>query len=184
MKKTDTMKIAFSGIMCGVCVVMLMMGNIFPFVTYACPALAAMFIFPVAYEYGTKTAFVLYLAAGAIAFFLVPDYELVLSFVLIFGLYTVLKLRADRRLKKGGRFVFKLIYINSSLALTYSLLLIIFPVQALINEFREYTAPFLVLLVAMFNVTFFIYDRAIEKVLMAYIYRLRPRLFGKKKKGR
>lgn len=184
MKKTDTMKIAFSGITCGLCIVMLMLGNLFPFATYACPALARFFIFPVVYEYGTKTAFTLYLATSFLAFFIVPDYELVLMFVLVFGLYTVIKLWIDRKNTKAMRLVIKFIYVNVTVALTYALLLVIFPVQALLNEFAEYTIPFMVLLVVMFNFTFFIYDKATERVLMVYIRRLRPRLFGKSKKTR
>ncbi len=182
MKKTDTMKIAFSGITCGLCIVVLMMGNIVPFATYACPAMARFFIFPVVFEYGEKTAFTLYIAASALSFMLVPDYELVLMFVLVFGLYTVFKLWIDRRNSKAMRMLIKFIYVNVTVALTYLLLLVIFPVQALLAEFAEYTMPFMILLVVMFNLTFFVYDMAIQRVLVVYIHKLRPRLFGKNKK--
>ena len=55
----------------------------------------------------------------------------------------------------------------------------IFPVQALLSEFAEYSVGFGALLVVMFDITFFLYDKAIEKMLVIYIYKLRPKLIKK-----
>ena len=96
MKKTNAMKIAFCGITAGLCTAVMLMGYLFPFATYVCPAMAALLLFPIAYEYGAKTSFTVYLAVSFLSFFLVPDYELVFMFVMVFGLFTVIKYRKDQ----------------------------------------------------------------------------------------
>ena len=179
MKKTNAMKIAFCGITAGLCTAVMLMGSLFPFATYGCPAMAALLHFPIAYEYGAKTSFTVYLAVSFLSFFLVPDYELVFMFVMVFGLFTVIKLPMDRKFKKKMNYLLKFIYVNGTLFLSYFILLVIFPVQALLNEFAEYSVGFGALLVVMFDITFFLYDKAIEKMLVIYIYKLRPKLIKK-----
>lgn len=179
MKKTNAMKIAFCGITAGLCTAVMLMGYLFPFATYVCPAMASVLLFPIAYEYGAKTSFTVYLAVSFLSFFLVPDYELVFMFVMVFGLFTVIKLPMDRKFKKKANYLLKFIYVNGTLFLSYFILLVIFPVQALLSEFAEYSVGFGALLVVMFDITFFLYDKAIEKMLVIYIYKLRPKLIKK-----
>ena len=116
---------------------------------------------------------------SCLSFFLVPDYELVFMFVMVFGLFTVIKLPMDRKFKKKTNYLLKFIYVNGTLFLSYFILLVIFPVQALLSEFAEYSVGFGALLVVMFDITFFLYDKAIEKMLVIYIYKLRPKLIKK-----
>lgn len=177
MRKNNAMKIALCGVTGALCITILMMGFLFPFATYACPAAAAGLLLPIAYEYKQKTAFTLYVAVSFLSLMLVPEQELVFMYIFVFGLYTVLKFSVDRIKSKALRFAAKLAYINMSLAVSYGLLLIIFPVAALINEFSGYSFGFMALLVTMFNLTFFLYDKAIEKLLIIYVYRLRPKIF-------
>ena len=180
MRKNNTMKIALCGVTGALCITILMMGFLFPFATYACPAIAACLLLPIVYEYRQKTAFTLYIAVSFMALMLVPEQELVFMFIFVFGLYTVIKFSVDRIKNKIIRFMAKLAYINISLGVSYGILLFIFPVAALVNEFSGYTMGFAALLVAMFNLTFFLYDKAVEKVLIIYVYRLRPKLFRHK----
>ncbi len=178
MKKNNpSTKIAFCGMTGALCITILMMGFLFPFATYAAPAAAGCLLLPVVYEYRQKTAFTLYMAVSFLAVMLVPEQELAFMFIFVFGLYTVVKYSVDKIRNKPLRYLVKFIYINAALAVTYGLLLIIFPVQALLNEFAGYTMGFAALLVAMFNLVFFLYDKAMEKVLIIYVYRFRKRLF-------
>ncbi len=177
MKKNSSMKIALCGMTGALCITFLLMGFLFPFATYASPAAAACLLMPIVYEYRQKTAFTLYIAVSFLAFMLVPETEAVFMFIFVFGLYTVLKFSIDKIKSKPLRYFAKFVYINLSLAVSYGLLLIVFPVAVLVNEFAGYTMGFMILLVILFNITFFIYDKAVEKVLIIYVYRLRPKLF-------
>ena len=173
--KKHTMKIALCGVMGALCVSILLMGFLFPFATYVCPAIAGGFLMPVVYEYREKTAFTLYLAVSILGLMLVPDQELVFMFIFVFGLYTVVKMPIDRIKNKPLKFLIKLVYINIMLVVVYSILLFIFPVAVLVNEFAGYSMAFVGVLFAMFNLTFFLYDKAVEKVLIIYVYRFRNR---------
>ena len=44
MRKTNSMKVALCGVIGGLCITILVMGYLFPFATYACPAAAACMI--------------------------------------------------------------------------------------------------------------------------------------------
>ena len=175
--KKQTMKIAMCGMMGALSVTMLLMGFLFPFATYACPAIAACTLMIIVYEYGVKTGLTLYAAISFLGLMLVPDQELVFMFIFVFGLYTVIKMPLDRKLGKKMRLVAKFAYINIALMISYSILLVIFPVAALVNEFNDYGAGFIALLFAMFWLVFFLYDRAVETVLMIYIRKFRKMFF-------
>jgi len=177
MRKNNTMKISLCGVIGALCITILMMGFLFPFATYACPAAAACMLIPIIYEYKQKTAFTLYVAVSFLGLMLVPEQELIFMFIFVFGFYTVIKFSIDRVKNKAVRFVIKLMYINTALIVSYGLLLIVFPVAALVNEFSGYGLAFTALLIAMFNLVFFLYDKMVERMLLIYVYRLRPKIF-------
>jgi hypothetical protein len=153
------------------------MGFLFPFATYVSPALAASLLIIIVYEYGVKTGLTLYAAISCLGLMLVPDQELVFMFIFVFGLYSVIKMPLDRKLGKKTRLIAKFAYINISLIISYGILLFIFPVAALVNEFRDYGAGFMALLLAMFWLVFFMYDKAVETVLIIYIRKFRKMFF-------
>ena len=175
--KNNTMKIALCGVLGALAVTILMMGFLFPFATYVCPAMAACLLLIIVYEYGVKTGLTLYAAISCLGLMLVPDQELVFMFIFVFGLYSVIKMPLDRKLGKKTRLIAKFAYINISLIISYGILLFIFPVAALVNEFRDYGGAFMALLVAMFWLVFFMYDKASESVLIIYISKFRKMFF-------
>ncbi len=177
MRTNETMKTALCGVLGALCITILLMGFLVPFATYACPAMAACCLLPVIYEYSQKTAFTLYVAVSFLGLMLVPEQELIFMFIFVFGLYTVVKFSIDRVRNKTVRYTIKFVYINVALIISYGLLLIVFPVAALVNEFNEYGIAFTALLIAMFNLVFFLYDKMVERVLLIYIYKLRPKIF-------
>lgn len=176
--KKNTMKIALCGMLGALGVTLLLMGFMFPFATYACPALAASLLIITVYEYGVKTGLTLYTAVSVLGLMMVPDQELVFMYIFVFGLYTVLKLPIDRKVKsKPVKLLIKFIFVNLSLMVAYSVLLFIFPVAALVNEFAGYTKGFVILLFALFNLVFFMYDKAVQSVLIIYIRKFRKMFF-------
>ena len=175
--KKQTMKIALCGVLGALSITFLLMGFLFPFATYVSPAIAASLLIIIVYEYGVKTGLTLFTAVSFLGLMLVPDYELVFMFIFVFGLYTVIKLPLDRKMGKKARLLAKFAYINLSLIISYSILLFIFPVAVLVNEFSTYSTAFVALLMVMFWLVFFLYDRAVETVLMIYIRKFRKMFF-------
>ena len=176
-RKSETMKIALCGIMAALCIVIMLLGFFLAIGTYAAPAMAAICLLPIVYEYGEKTAATLYLAISFLSFIVIPDYELTFMFVFVFGLYTVFKFRIDRMKNKTAKIAVKFLFINISVVFAHLILLVIFPIKALVSEFARYSVGFIALLMIVLNITFFVYDKALEKILVLYVVKFRKRIF-------
>lgn len=167
---------ALCGVFGALAAVLMLMGGILPFATFAAPALAGILIVPVAIEFGMPTGYLLYLAIGLLALFVVPDKEMALIFVFFLGFYPLLKASIERLRSKALQWVVKFSVFNVCIAGMYGLILFLFPIEAVVEEFRGTGAPFLALLLALGNVTFLLYDIAIARVVGVYCAKLRARL--------
>ena len=152
-------------------------GVMFPFATYAAPAAAACLLLPVVYEYGQKTAFVMYCAVSALCFFIVPDPECVFMYAFVFGLYTVIKFTVDKTGNRAVKLLIKLSFVNGMIAAMYRALIFLFPAIPAVTEMSDYTLGFGLTLMAIFNLTFLLYDKAVEKILIIYVRRFRKKIF-------
>ncbi len=155
------------------------LGNLIPFATYIIPAISALLIIPISYEYKTKTAFTFYIAISLLSILIVPDKELVLLYVLCFGLFGVFKSKIENKYNKMLKFVIKLLFANFSLIAIYSILILIFPIQALVNEFYESSGLLIIAFIITFDLTFLIYDKMVTVYTVLYIKRYRKKLFKK-----
>ena len=82
---SQSQRIALAGVFGSLAVVIMLVGGVLPFATFAAPAMAGLFLVPVAIEFGRKTGCLLYVAVGLLAFFLVPDREMSLIFIFLLG---------------------------------------------------------------------------------------------------
>ena len=74
----------------------------------------------------------------------------------------IIKPEMDRR--KGNR-LWKLLLFNTAVVLMYWLLMAVFGMDALAAEFREMGALLLTLTLALGNVTFFLIDRILSRII-------------------
>ncbi len=172
-----TRKIALGGVFSALCVVVMLFGGFIPVATLTAPMLAGLCLLPVVVELGPKTTLVVYATVGILSFFLVPDREITLFFLLLFGYYPVLQPRLARLPNKIMRYAAKLALFNFALALVYVILLFLLVSPALLAEFSGSAVWFWVVLLLMANVTFLLYDLLIDKLRILYIHRFRGRFF-------
>ena len=177
MKKTKQM--ALCGVFGALSITILLFGFMVPMATYICPAAAAFLLLPVAYEYGEKTSFTLYLAVSVLAMILIPEKEFVLMYVFVFGLYSAFKFRADKIRPKLLQMVLKTVFAIVTTFLSYFVLLVVFPNPVLTGEFGEMGMALIIAFFALFAVTFLMYDFAAGRMFVLYYYRLRPKLIKK-----
>lgn len=168
-------RVALAGVFGALAVVIMLMGGILPFATFAAPAMAGLFIVPVAVEFGRKTGSLLYAAVGILAFFLVPDREMSLIFIFLLGYYPLLKTSLEHIRRRALQWAVKFAVFNASVCALYSLLLFVFPLDAVVEEMGG-GGFYIALLWAMGNLTFFVYDIAVTRIVAVYCVRLRPRL--------
>ncbi|MFQ8832671.1 MAG: hypothetical protein ACLR7U_07255 [Ruthenibacterium lactatiformans] len=175
-RSSESRKIALSGVFGSLAAVLMLMGGILPLATYVAPALAGILIVPVAIEFGIKTGYVLYAAIGLLSLFVVPDKEMSLIFVFFLGFYPLLKASIERMRSRAAQWAVKLAVFNACIVGMYGIILFLFPIGAVVEEFESMGIPFTGLLLLMGNVTFVIYDVAVARIIGLYCARFRARL--------
>ena len=113
---------------------------------------------------------------GLLALLFVTDKEVALIFVFLLGYYPLAKPRFDRIRPAVLRCVCKLLLCNAAVLAMYGLLLVLIPAGSISQELR--TTAWIVTLstLAMGNVAFLLYDRALHNLLMLYRLVWQPKL--------
>lgn len=150
---------ALCGLMAALSVVILSLGSILPFATFACPMLAMICLLPAVISCGARTSLVVYAAAAVLSLLLCADKELA-CFYLFLGWYPALRPQVNR-LPRVLRAALKCGLYTLAMAAMYALLLFLFQMEALVAEFSEYSAWMIVGLLALGNITFLFFDRAL-----------------------
>ena len=177
MKDSQTSKrVAFCGVLGALAVVMLALGGIVPFATFSCPVIAMFLLLPVIAEFGCGTALVFYVAVALLGVLLSPDKEVACFFVFL-GYYPVLKQKLDRISSKVLRAAAKFVVFNVAITAMYVLLLFVFRMDALTQEFAEASRILLIGLYLLGNAAFFICDLALQRIMYLYLCRYRKKLF-------
>ena len=175
----STRQIALCGILAALATALLFLGGLFPFATYTAPALAGIVLWPIGLEYNLRTGLLAWVVVSFLGLLLVPDLEMSLIFVFLLGYYPMVKQMLDRIQRRPLRWLAKLALFNLAVFAMYGLLLFVFPISGIVEEFAEYAGWFLLVLLLAANLAFILYDLCLVRVRLIYHYRLRPLLFGK-----
>ncbi len=154
-RKTPASTMALSGVLAALAVVIMSLGGLIPVATYVSPMLCALLLQMVLISCGARIAWAWYGAVAFLAVLLSPDKEAAAVFVFL-GYYPIIKPKLD---KLPLRALWKGILFNASVAVMYYLLLRLFGMEALSQEFAEMGVGMLAILLLMGNVTFFLLDR-------------------------
>ena len=179
-REASSRRTALGGVFGALSLALLLVGSIFPAATFVAPALAGLAIVPVAVEYGMRAGWAVYAVVACLSLLFVPDRELSLFFVFLMGHYPLLKAYLERIHSRALRAVLKLAVFNVSVAAVYAVLLLLFPVEALMEEYQEAGVAFALGLLAAGNFTFIIYDIAVKRLVGYYCVALRPRIFPRR----
>ena len=168
-------RIALSGMLVALSVVLMLTGSLIPVMTYVSPLLAGLLLLPLLLEFGAPTAWTAWGAAALIVLLLGLDREAAF-FYLFFGYYPILKWRIERLHGKGRKLLCKLGLFTVSTAAMYALLAFVIRLAAVLSEFGEMgtwmTVAFFILLI----ICLMLYDYLLFPALMLYDKKLRPRL--------
>ena len=159
-------KMALCGMMAALSVVILCLGGMIPLATFACPMLAMLCLIPAVCGYGTGTALLLYGAASILALLLGPDKEIALLYVFL-GWYPGVRPRLGI-IPRSVRWAVKSALFTLAVVAMYALVLHLFRLEAVVEEFSEYSAAMTAVLLMMGNITFLLFDRAMAR--MTYLY--------------
>lgn len=165
-------RVAVGGVFAALAVVCLCL-TVIPATEMALPAMAGLCMVPAAIELGRKWAWAMYAAVALLALLLVPVWEAKLLFVFFFGYYPILKGCIESIRKQAVEWLLKLGLFNVSMVLCYWLLLQFFHLDPEAFVIFGINMPLVIL--AMGNVAFCVYDRAMTILLSTYLKKLHPR---------
>lgn len=177
MKNTN--KITLCSIMSALAVVIMLL-SYFPYLTYAIPAVAGLCIMVTVIEINKKWAFFSYSSASVLVF-LFAEPESKIMFIFFFGFYPIVKSFIEALSKPFAEWILKLLCFNVCIIAAYFVLSKVFMLSlAEMGELGKYGTAILLFLG---NIVFVIYDIAVSKMAMLYIFRLHPKFKKLFKKG-
>ncbi|MBD5099629.1 MAG: hypothetical protein HDT35_08870 [Clostridiales bacterium] len=159
-------KAALCGMMAALSVVILCLGGMIPLATFACPMLAMLCLVPTVCEYGAGTAILLYGAASILALLLGPDKEITLLYVFL-GWYPCVRPRLVV-IPRPVRWAVKCALFTLAVVAMYALVLHLFRLEAVVEEFAGYSTAMVLALMVLGNITFLVFDQLLDRMTCAY----------------
>ena len=161
MRNGSAKKIALSGMLAALAMVIMCMGGLIPVATYVCPMLCMVlgcFIFRIC---GKRYAWTWYAAVSILSVLLAPDKEAAAVFVFL-GYYPLIKAMLE---KIRFAWIWKVVYFNAAVFMMYGLLIYVMGLNQLYAEFTSAGIWGLILLLVLGNVTFILLDKLLNRFL-------------------
>lgn len=122
----NTRKLALAGIMTAITIIILFFAMVIPNLKLALYGLASLPMAVVVIECDKKTGLLFYIATAVLSFVLLPDKVAALPYIVVLGLYGLVKSGAENRKNIITQWLIKLIYFNAALVLYLWLIIQIF----------------------------------------------------------
>lgn len=161
MRNDSAKKIALSGMLAALALVIMCMGGMIPVATYVCPVLCMVLGCFVLRVCGKRYAWTWYAAVSVLALLLGPDKEAAAVYVFL-GYYPLIKVGVD---KFRFAVVLKFLYFNAAVFALYGFLIFALGLNDLYTEFSSAGIWGLILLLILGNVTFFLLDKVLNRFL-------------------
>lgn len=167
-----TAKTALCGIIAALSTAFMLL-SYFPYLTYAIPAVAGLFMIILVIEINLRWAVCAYLASAALVM-IFAETESKLMYVFFFGYYPILKAALEHLHKPVVEWVLKFAVFNAAVLAVYRGTALLFDMSfADFGELGKYGAY---ILLASANVVFLLYDIAVSRMAALYMVRLHPRI--------
>ena len=170
---TLAFRLALSALMAALGVVVMIISNLIPVLTYVAPMTASLTLIPVLVEFGRKYAWMTWCVTAILALLLCADREAAFFYLLI-GYYPILKPRLDHIRSKPLRILVKLAVFTVAFLLLFLLLTFVLGLEDMKSEMLLSLAVYALLVLVML-----LFDRVYDGVALLYVKRLRNSLLPK-----
>lgn len=164
--RRQSRKMALCGMMTALSAAVLSTGSLIPFATFAGPMLAMLCLLPILHDWGAKYALMVYAAAAVLALMLCADKELALFYAFL-GWYPAVRPRLAP-LPRPVRILLKCAMFTLAMAVMYLLIIFLFQMEAVAEEFAGYSNLMLALLVVLGNTSFLLLDVLLLRMSVLY----------------
>lgn len=169
--KKNTSYIALCGITAAL-VTAVMTAAYFPFLTYAIPAIAGALIMIPLTEAGKRYAAGTYIVTAFLVM-LFAENEAKLMYVCLFGYYPVLKAVLEKIRFRAVEYILKFAVFNIAVTAVYLLFSRLFTDIEGIGDYGKYG---IIVLYALGNSAFWLYDICLTRLCTMYMHRLHPKI--------
>lgn len=159
MHKTSAKEIAMGGVFAALSIVIMCLGGLIPIATFVCPMICMLILQLIRRLCGKRIAWAWYGAVAILSLLLAPDKEAAAVFMFL-GYYPIIKPKMDS-LKLS--WLWKGIYFNAVILLLYQLLIHIFGMDGIAEEYAALGAVLTVVLLLIGNLCFFLLDRVLTQ---------------------
>ena len=160
MKKTPAALVSFGGMMAAVALVIMNLVGLIPIATFVCPMLCMMILTLVLRFCGNRIGWAWYGAVSILSVLLAPDKEAAAIFVFL-GYYPLLKPKLDK-LRIGT--LLKFMLFNFMILLMYWLLINLFGLTQIAQEYRELGVAMTIVTLLLGNLMFFMLDKILARL--------------------
>lgn len=150
--------VSLCGIMCGLALALMFLLGFVPFFEYFTPAIAGILIWVIRERLGVKYGIVSYIAVGILCMLITSNYESAMMFLFLLGYYPILREYLQKIKIKPLRWLVKLSIYAVSAVSCYMLLIYLFGMTQLFEEFNEFGKYTSLFLLGMGALAFVIYD--------------------------
>lgn len=149
-------------------VVLLVIGTVVDVLSLSAAALAAVPLYIALREFGYRRAMLVYTVTAVLSVLLFPQSEAALSYALLLGLYTLLKMPIER-VRRFAALPLKLLFFNATFTAIELISVFLFSIPPLAWWFYA-------VVYAVANAAFLLYDRVLDRLIILYEARLRAKI--------
>ncbi|MEG1887051.1 MAG: hypothetical protein RR177_02895 [Oscillospiraceae bacterium] len=168
----NTKNITLCGIIAALSTV-IMLTAYFPYLTYAIPAIAGCLAIVLMIECGTKWA-IMGFVVSAVLSLIFAEPEAKMLFIGFFGYYPIIKGKIESLNKRPVEYLLKFLIFNVAVIVVYLIITNIFGIP--MNDMGATFKYASLVLLALGNVVFAIYDVAVTRIISLYWNKLHPKI--------
>lgn len=172
-RNSKTYNIVLGGIITALSVVLMLLTILIPVADLVFAALAGILLICCVFEMGEKWSVVVYVAVSLLSFILLPEKSTAIYYIMFLGHYSISKSLIERINNKPLKITVKFVLFN--ICAVISALIVTF----LFNASEVMNVTWYIIYAVLLNVTFFIYDKALDRIII--IYKLKWRKYIHKK---
>lgn len=166
--------VAFGVVLTGLSLLLILLTRAIPFAEMALPAVAGALLIVGVMELGPKWSAVIYAAVSLFALIFTFDNGAAFYYIVFFGLYSIVKNHIEHLHSKPLQWVVKIIFFNLCAVALY---FIISAVSGLPSAFAKYGLP---IIAVAANAIFIVYDIALSRLIVTYVFKLRNKIFKRR----
>lgn len=178
--KDISYRVALGGIVSALCLVTMFLAGIIPALYLVLPMAAGILMMIIAVEVNTKWAALTYIAVSILSFFITFDKEAALIFIMFFGHYPILRLYIEKIKSRGIRLAVKLAVFNACVLAYFYATVYLLGLQQLLEELNDIGKYGGIIMLAVVNVIFVMYDYNLSVTYVLYRKKLMPKFRRKR----